>query len=71
MGGAISVLIWRGNLVGSAEGTCDQSNNATSAGVLMGLGERVKDHVAIPGKEDKNRKGKSKPDEPLAAEPAS
>ena len=32
---------------------------------------RLKDHAAIAGKEDKNKRTKSKPNEPLTAEPAS
>jgi len=32
---------------------------------------RLKDHAAIAGKEDKNKKAKSKPNEPSTAEPAS
>jgi len=32
---------------------------------------RLKDHAAIAGKEDKNKKSKSNPNEPSTAEPAS
>jgi hypothetical protein len=32
---------------------------------------RLKDYAAITAKEDKNKKSKSKPDEPSTAEPAS
>jgi hypothetical protein len=31
----------------------------------------LKDHATIAGKEDKNKKAKSKPNEPSTAEPAS
>ncbi len=38
---------------------------------IAGRSYRLKDHAAIAGKEDKNKKAKSKPNEPSAAEPAS
>jgi len=38
---------------------------------ITGRSYRLKDHAAIAGKEDKNKKTKSKSNEPLAAEPAS
>jgi len=38
------------------------------AGAIL---DRFLPHAAISGKEDKNKKTKSKPNEPLAAEPAS
>jgi hypothetical protein len=38
---------------------------------ITGWSYRLKDHAAIAGKEDKTKKTKSKPNEPLAAEPAS
>jgi DNA replication protein DnaC len=38
---------------------------------ITGQSYRLKDHAAIAGKEDKNKKAKSKPNEPSTAEPAS
>jgi DNA replication protein DnaC len=38
---------------------------------ITGRSYRLKDHAAIPGKEDKDRKTKSKSNEPSTAEPAS
>ena len=38
---------------------------------ITGRSYRLKDHAAIVGKEDKNKKTKSKPNEPSTAEPAS
>ena len=38
---------------------------------ITGRSYRLKDHAAIAGKEDKNKKGKSKSSEPSTAEPAS
>ena len=38
---------------------------------ITGRSYRLKDHAAVAGKEDKNKKVKSKSNEPLAAEPAS
>jgi hypothetical protein len=38
---------------------------------LTGRRHRLKDHAAIPGKQDKSKKGKSKSSEPSTAEPAS
>ena len=38
---------------------------------ITGRSYRLKDHAAIAGKEDNNKKTKSKSNEPLAAEPAS
>jgi hypothetical protein len=38
---------------------------------ITGRSYRLKDHAAMAGKEDKNKKGKSKPNEPSTAEPAS
>jgi hypothetical protein len=38
---------------------------------ITGRSYRLKDHAAIAGKEDKNKKIKSKPNEPSTAEPAS
>jgi hypothetical protein len=38
---------------------------------ITGRSYRLKDHAAIGGKEDKNKKSKSKPNEPSIAEPAS
>ena len=38
---------------------------------ITGRSYRLKNHTAIAGKEDKNKKAKSKPDEPSTAEPAS
>jgi hypothetical protein len=38
---------------------------------LLGGSYRLKDHTAIAGKEDKNKKTKSKSNEPSAAELAS
>ena len=38
---------------------------------ITGRSYRLKDHAAIVGKEDKNKKTKSKSNEPLTAEPAS
>jgi hypothetical protein len=38
---------------------------------ITGRGYRLKDHVAIAGKEDKNKKTKSKSNEGSTAEPAS
>jgi hypothetical protein len=38
---------------------------------ITGRSYRLKDHAAIAGKEDKNKKAKSKSNETLAAEPAS
>jgi hypothetical protein len=35
---------------------------------ITGRSYRLKDHAAIPGKEDKNKKGKSKPNDPGFAE---
>jgi len=38
---------------------------------ITGRSYRLKDHATIAGKEDKNKKIKSKPNEPSTAEPAS
>jgi len=38
---------------------------------VTGRSFRLKDHAPIPGKEDKNKKTKSKSNEPSTAEPAS
>ena len=38
---------------------------------FTGRSDRLKDHAGIPGKEEKNKKSKSKPNEPSTAEPAS
>ena len=38
---------------------------------ITGRSYRLKDHATIAGKEDKNKKTKSKPNEPSTAEPAS
>jgi hypothetical protein len=38
---------------------------------ITGRSYRLKDHAAIAGKEDKNKKTKSKSNEPSTAEPAS
>ena len=38
---------------------------------ITGRSYRLKNRAAVAGKEDKNKKGKSKSNEPLAAEPAS
>src|SRR4030095_4722261 len=38
---------------------------------ITGRSYRLKDHAPVPGKEDKNKKPKSKSNEPSAAEPAS
>ena len=38
---------------------------------ITGRSYRLKDHAAVAGKEDKNKKSKSKPNEPSTAEPAS
>jgi len=39
--------------------------------VITGRSYRLKDHAAIAGKVDKNKKTKAKPNEPSTAEPAS
>jgi hypothetical protein len=58
--------------------TPDESLAGRSAGLQLAFDERtrkagyrLKDHAAVAGKEDKNKKGKSKSNEPLPAEPAS
>jgi hypothetical protein len=38
---------------------------------ITGRSYRLKDHATVAGKEDKNKKSKSKPNEPSTAEPAS
>jgi hypothetical protein len=38
---------------------------------ITGRSYRLKDHATMAGKEDKNKKTKSKPNEPSTAEPAS
>lgn len=38
---------------------------------ITGRSYRLKDHATVAGKEDKNKKPKSKSNEPLSAEPAS
>src|SRR5271165_2331735 len=38
---------------------------------ITGRSYRLKDHAAVAGKDDKNKKSKSKPNEPSTAEPAS
>jgi hypothetical protein len=38
---------------------------------ITGRSYRLKDHAALPGKDDKNKKIKSKSNEPSTAEPAS
>jgi hypothetical protein len=38
---------------------------------ITGRSYRLKDHAAVAGKEDKNKKTKSKSNEPSTAEPAS
>ncbi|MGA2544883.1 MAG: hypothetical protein ABSG78_25310 [Verrucomicrobiota bacterium] len=38
---------------------------------ITGRSYRLKDHATVAGKEDKNKKAKSKPNEPSTAEPAS
>jgi len=38
---------------------------------ITGGSYRLKDHATVAGKEDKNKRSKSKPDEPSTADPAS
>jgi len=53
-----------------AEGSWGAALHAVAPGVT-GRSYRLKDHAVVAGKEDKNKKDKSKSNEPLAAEPAS
>jgi hypothetical protein len=38
---------------------------------ITGRSYRLKDHATVAGKEEKNKKSKTKPNEPSTAEPAS
>jgi hypothetical protein len=48
----------------------ETSADAAQAIAITRLNYRIKDHAAIAVKEDKNKRSKSKPDEPSTAEPA-
>jgi hypothetical protein len=50
---------------------CDDGGLCREFSEIAASEYRLKDHAAIAGKEDKNKKPKSKPNEPSTAEPAS
>jgi len=50
---------------------CRAPHDAGSSADPATMDYRLKYHATIAGKEDKNKKVKSKPDEPSTAEPAS
>lgn len=51
--------------------TLDRFLHHAQSIAVTGRSYRLKDHAAAAGKEDKNKKTKSKPNEPSTAEPAS
>jgi hypothetical protein len=60
-----------GKLQGDAPPACailDRFLNHAQSIAITGLSYRLKDHAVVPGKEDKNKKIKSKPNEPSTAE---
>jgi hypothetical protein len=63
-----------GKLLGdvpAAGATLDRFLHHAQTIAITGRSYRIKDHTAIAGKENKNKKAKSKPHEPSTAEPAS